>query len=203
MPPPRRAPPPSVCLQRARRPRLPVPLRPCPCPRDALCSPSTPTPHARHPRCRDARLTPLPLRRRHVARIGTVVRIGAARELGRMRCLVDGGPWTCPTPSPPASRCSRSPPAPASEIIIWVREMQFILISPTIYMFILLSPSTLDGNGEQAAATLRSQRSPQHPRSWKVSRALPFFQRGKELTNARGVLRLPCRRRWRGVWRIT
>ncbi|PWZ40243.1 Ubiquitin-conjugating enzyme E2 5A [Zea mays] len=28
-----------------------------------------------------------------------------------------------------------------------------------------------------AAATLRSQRSPQHPRSWKVSRGLPFFQR--------------------------
>ncbi|AQK44536.1 hypothetical protein ZEAMMB73_Zm00001d025769 [Zea mays] len=28
-----------------------------------------------------------------------------------------------------------------------------------------------------AAATLRSQRSPQHPRSWKVRRALPFFQR--------------------------
>jgi hypothetical protein len=66
--------------------------------------------------------------------------------------------------------------------------MQFILISPTIYMFILLSPLTLDGDGEQAVATLRSQRSPQHPRSWKVSRALPFFQRGKELTNARGVL---------------
>ncbi|KAL5650065.1 hypothetical protein ACJX0J_040874, partial [Zea mays] len=112
-----------------------------PLPRDALCSPSTPTPHARHPRCRDARLTPLPLRRRHVARIGMVVRIGATWELGRMRCLVDGGPWTCPTPSPPASRCSRKSPSPC------------------------------------AAATLRSQRSPQHPRSWKVRRALPFFQR--------------------------
>ncbi|AQK44533.1 hypothetical protein ZEAMMB73_Zm00001d025769 [Zea mays] len=83
-----------------------------PLPRDALCSPSTPTPHARHPRCRDARLTPLPLRRRHVARIGMVVRIGATWELGRMRCLVDGGPWTCPTPSPPASRCSRKSPSP-------------------------------------------------------------------------------------------
>ncbi|AQK44534.1 hypothetical protein ZEAMMB73_Zm00001d025769 [Zea mays] len=31
-----------------------------------------------------------------------------------------------------------------------------------------------------AAATLRSQRSPQHPRSWKVRRALPFFQRDKD-----------------------
>jgi hypothetical protein len=105
---------------------------------------------------------------------------------------VDGGPGMCPRAIAPglalSASLTKSPPAPASEIIIWVREIQFILISPTIYMFILLSPSTLDGDGEQAAATLRSQCSPQHPRSWKVSRALPFFQRGKKLTNARGVL---------------
>ncbi|AQK82696.1 hypothetical protein ZEAMMB73_Zm00001d037038 [Zea mays] len=85
---------------------------------------------------------------------------------------VDGGPGMCPRAIAPglalSASLTKSPPAPASEIIIWVREIQFILISPTIYMFILLSPSTLDGDGEQAAATLRSQCSPQHPRSWKA-----------------------------------